>query len=117
MDNGCNEHIAIFNYGSWCMSFTYDYEMWYNVKLMCVAKVVSKGCLVRLVLWDANFTLHKLTVESAKVKPTLYLGIVGGFALCFLLLMYMDFKNLINVYLHINVPFWCINGFYAFHHT
>ena len=42
-----------------------------------VAKVVSKGGFVGLVLWDANSTLHKRTLGSDKVIPSLYLDIIG----------------------------------------
>ena len=49
----------------------YDHEIGYNVKVICVAKVVSKRCLVGLVIWDANSTFHKWTLGSTKVIPSL----------------------------------------------
>ena len=52
-------NLSIFNCSLWCMCFDYAYGMWWNVKVMCMAKVVSRGCLVKFVLWDANLILHK----------------------------------------------------------
>ena len=52
-----------------------------------MAKVVSKGCLVGLALWDAKLHCTSGPLEVLKVSLHCCLDIVGGFALCVVLMM------------------------------
>ena len=99
------------------MCLTRDYDMWYNGKVMCVAKVGLKEHLIELVLWDTNFRLHKWFLGCAKFINSFIVGRGWVFSLCDVLMMWKVVQNFINPYFHIKVRFLCFKCFCTFLHT